>query len=67
MYDLVEQIKAIYGFRLGFPSWVNLNLNRVMLNIKISEELDIGIHLVGQLGPRTHNDIYNVSITTGHC
>ena len=31
------------------------------------EELDIGIHLVGQLESRTHNIISNVSITIGHC
>ena len=31
--DLVEQIKLIFGFRLGFSSWVNLDLIRAMLNL----------------------------------
>ena len=29
----MEQIKIIYGFGLGFPSSVNLDLNRAMFNL----------------------------------
>ena len=67
MSDLVDQNKTILGFRLGFPSWVNLNLNKAKLELNFSEELDVRIQLLEQLEPRTHNIISNVSITVGHC
>ena len=59
----MDLIKTILGFRLSFPSWVNLNLNRAIIN----EELDIGIHLVEQTVPGTFNVIFNVGVTIGQC
>ena len=35
MSNLIEQIKTILGFRLGFPNGVNINLNKVILDLKL--------------------------------
>ncbi len=35
MCELVEQVKEIHGFKLSFPSGVNLNLDGALLNLKL--------------------------------